>query len=431
MSQALPNMGWLFYKDYYQNFDFLRIGALPKEAKAKESQDWFGRKNKYLFQQTVQRSYAQMLAVPKAVPLDFRTTYPGLATGLGLSHAAGSFDGESKLGLVFDHATGYPYLPASSVKGALRSAFPQAVNDKKGERLSKKPGYQRQRRQFISHLLKARGVDPKEQDARWHRYLEKHQLKADDLPGLGFVDALELDIFVGGYFQSAAEGEPPAVAYHSYYQRDLFFDAYFPQSESLLGKDYITPHRNPLHDPTPLLFFKVLPGRTLRFQFRLRGGQGLLSATEKERLFVDIIEQLGVGAKTNVGYGQLEYQKPRSEGQAKVKEVKTKAQKTTAARPTEKKQRKKGKPLPPLSKWKGGQQLRATVTDNTNKKISVQLDLSDEWIAENPPLIIVPINFPASHIYSVGQVVEVTLAGKPQKQAQGYQINLQRNIKKT
>ena len=87
---------------------------------------------------------------------------------------------------------------------------------------------------------------------------------------------------------------------------DIFFDATIINADDagkILGDDYITPHSSPLKDPIPLRFIKVLPNVTFLFQFEL--SDGLISKGEKERLFRKILEDLGLGAKTNVGYGKF------------------------------------------------------------------------------------------------------------------------------
>jgi CRISPR-associated protein Cmr6 len=86
---------------------------------------------------------------------------------------------------------------------------------------------------------------------------------------------------------------------------DIFFDAPISKAEGkILGDDYITPHANELKDPIPLRFIKVLPGVSFRFDFEL--SNGLISKAQKTKLFQNILEDLGLGAKTNVGYGKFE-----------------------------------------------------------------------------------------------------------------------------
>ena len=109
---------------------------------------------------------------------------------------------------------------------------------------------------------------------------------------------------------------------------DIFFDAEIIKANSnnkILGDDYITPHNNPLKEPKPLRFIKVLPDVTFLFQFELSDGK--VSKYEKERLFRKILGDLGLGAKTNVGYGKLEISDaPKTQEEIKAqKEAEAKA----------------------------------------------------------------------------------------------------------
>ena len=85
---------------------------------------------------------------------------------------------------------------------------------------------------------------------------------------------------------------------------DIFFDATIAHSDGkILGDDYITPHDNVLKDPGLLRFIKVLPNITFRFDFDL--SDGIISKDSKRKLFEHILSDLGLGAKTNVGYGKF------------------------------------------------------------------------------------------------------------------------------
>jgi len=85
---------------------------------------------------------------------------------------------------------------------------------------------------------------------------------------------------------------------------DVFFDATIISNGKILGDDFITPHGDdPFKNPIPLRFIKVLPNVAFRFDFELR--DGILSKSEKESLFKKILSDLGLGAKTNVGYGKF------------------------------------------------------------------------------------------------------------------------------
>jgi CRISPR-associated protein Cmr6 len=85
---------------------------------------------------------------------------------------------------------------------------------------------------------------------------------------------------------------------------DIFFDATITKALGrILGDDYITPHKEQLKNPIPLRFIKVMPNVTFKFDFWLH--EGMLSIDEKAILFAQILSDLGIGAKTNVGYGKF------------------------------------------------------------------------------------------------------------------------------
>lgn len=91
---------------------------------------------------------------------------------------------------------------------------------------------------------------------------------------------------------------------------DIFYDANIIEADSggcILGDDYITPHKDDLKDPNPIRFIKVLPDVTFLFEFDLLDIEAF-SKKQKEKLFRQILSDLGIGAKTNVGYGKVEIQ---------------------------------------------------------------------------------------------------------------------------
>lgn len=180
----------------------------------------------------------------------FDIQYPGLVTGVGIKHET-KIEGEFKLGMHFDWTYGMPVIYGSSVKGVLRAWFKDFY----------KPN--------------------------------------DSQPSM---DATFEDIFRG-------EGK-------SIYDRDIFFDAVITSPDSkgrILCTDSITPHGgenhdNPLKNPTPLTFVKIAPGCTLEFRFKLVDtiiDKKSFTKKDKIKLFKEILTTVGIGAKTNVGYGQL------------------------------------------------------------------------------------------------------------------------------
>ncbi len=264
MSRA--NIGWLFYKEMYK--------------KGNDDNHIKNTMSRLLDVKGIDES----MEAKQSFTLD--TLYPGLLIGSGYTHGLSS-DYDAKIGFYFDHTTGLPLMQGSSVKGMLRSCFGLAVkgqNDK----------YENEKYELINSLLK-REVD---------------------------VKALANEIFEG----LDHEEKPMSI-----YNRDIFYEARVVRvKKELLSDDYITPHGgDPFKNPTPLRFIKVAPEVTFEFSFDLKDSQILdISADEKEMLFLELLQEFGVGAKTNVGYGQLELilteeekaQRDKEEAERKEKE---------------------------------------------------------------------------------------------------------------
>lgn len=201
-----------------------------------------------------------------------KISYPGLVTGVGINHEA-KIEGEFKLGVHFDYTYGMPVVYGSSVKGVLRSAF--ILKQEHGKILEYEP-------YFLEKLT----------GEQWN------QKK---------IEVLFNDIFEG----KDANG-PKSI-----YKRDIFFDAVLVKADQkgrILCSDSITPHggperNNPLKNPTPITFLKIAPGCEMEFRFKLVNSviDGKpFSASQKKALFEEILKTVGVGAKTNVGYGQFQ-----------------------------------------------------------------------------------------------------------------------------
>ncbi len=231
---------------------------------------------------------------------ELTTVYPGLLAGSGYMHDIKSKEA-FKLGFFFDHTTGLPVIPGSSVKGVLRDAFEKAGG------------------KYVEELLGDLGVSN-------NTFFEKLKIDSVKKP----VSVLVAHIFHGCQIKSKTNNDgkteyfcEPLPIYH----RDKFFDA-FPVAtaeQKFLADDYITPHPDPLKNPVPLRFLKVRPGVTFRFVFELHdfkneNGDIILTAGQKLELFKKILLDLGVGAKTNVGYGQF---KDYSENDSENVETKT------------------------------------------------------------------------------------------------------------
>lgn len=259
------NIGYLYYKDYFACVNYQgKLDSL-------KNQELIRQKNTAIMGARWEPP-AGLASPPMGVQtVALMVTPPGLLVGSGIAHETG-INGELKLGIYFDHTTGWPYIPGSSVKGVLRSAFDQ-------------PGY-------IKELLRQIGSGISIPDGK----------KLVD-----FTVELKIEIFEG-----VRNGKPIAM-----YERDCFLDAHISKAEGcILNDDYITPHRHndrskayldPFVDPNPIRFLKIEPGVEFNFNFLLHNSQVLpaLNIEAKFKHFKQIILDLGIGAKTNVGYGGL------------------------------------------------------------------------------------------------------------------------------
>lgn len=268
----MKNPGYYFWRGYFNDFEGDRKDNLCKYE--------------YVFEQS--DNFSSLLKISgfweELGGFDLKTIYPGLVTGVGLPHET-SEENTFILGFCFDYTTGLPIIPGSTVKGVLRSVFPQ------WERQLKEPVQKKEAKtEYIYGLLKrikeGIGQDKKE-----------------------LITKIENEIFEGIVDNKAV----------SIYKRDLFFDAYIvkgtranPGKNRIFGTDNITPHvkegmsyeESMLKNPIPLSFLKILPDVVFHFPFYLT--DGVIQKKEKEKLFKLILLDIGIGAKTNVGYGQLE-----------------------------------------------------------------------------------------------------------------------------
>ncbi len=193
-----------------------------------------------------------------------KTVYPGLLSGSGYLHEVGENKDEFQLGFYFDYTTGLPVIPASSIKGVLRDACEM----RKGA--------------YLKDIIKKLGIDIPDFDTQ--------QFVKTVFEGKTIIEK---------------DGKQKEVGI-SIYQRDIFHDAFpIKSKKTLFGSDYITHHEHPLKNPNPVKFLRVQPEVIYQFQFDLKDSNGL-TAQQKQAVFKQMILDLGLGAKTNIGYGQFE-----------------------------------------------------------------------------------------------------------------------------
>ncbi|MEL6676287.1 MAG: type III-B CRISPR module RAMP protein Cmr6 [Bacteroidota bacterium] len=331
------NAGLLFYRGYYQNIDFVGTTDSVKEANTAA----FKEANRLLTSIPLpsESPAASYEKIPGTQGFQAQTQYPGLILGSGYQHETRQ-EGELKLGFFFDHTTGLPVIPGSSIKGLLRSAFSHPA--------------------LIGHLL-GRELSPAQ------------------------VEQLALAIFEGkeptGELDEAGN---PEYAVMSMSRHDTFFDA-FPVAQEgekgVFAEDFLTPHAPGQSDgafknPIPISFLKVRAGISYRFLFRLHDSQELgVSAKEKLSLFEQLILTLGLGAKTSVGYGQftnsqkkMEIEPSVSSGQRKPGLVEEPVPPLPAPKNEDREMR-----LLPLEKMRRGREVEARVTAHQGRQLLLQL----------------------------------------------------------
>ncbi|MEW6509187.1 MAG: type III-B CRISPR module RAMP protein Cmr6 [Bacteroidota bacterium] len=200
------------------------------------------------------------------------TTYPGLLIGAGYSHGAiHKVDPKNKkdisdfnLGFYFDHTTGFPVIPGSSVKGVLKSVFPKKDFPYLNEKLN-----------YIKEKVGSINKDAK--------------------------NLINLDNWEEVFF-----GKLPM-------RKHIFCDAYIeeiPSNGKIFEDDYITPHTKGIFkNPDPIRFLKIAPGIRITFQFVVDDYKFNDTVTLKDCYITEVFKQIlldfGIGAKRNVGYGQF------------------------------------------------------------------------------------------------------------------------------
>lgn len=248
------NMNYMFHVEYFE--DVLLENTKTDENLIKEHNDDI---MKFQFQD-IEAPYAQWKHIPGYQEIVAYTLYPGLLIGSGNPHEI-AVKGAAKLGFSFDYVTGLPYIPGSSLKGMLRAYFPGDTSDQEKNK---------ELENFISGLLSVIASD---------KTVNIHNLKKD--------------MFEGG---------------------DIFLGAFPEPGKAMLEMDYITPHKE-FKNPNPISFLKVKPG--VKFVFSVafsdyeEDGTVVLTKEQKRKLCEEILLLMGIGAKTNIGYGRFSKEVPK------------------------------------------------------------------------------------------------------------------------
>lgn len=275
-------------------YDYVPLVHIAKQNRTKEQEKQLSdiqsnnattleQKSKWLYHKkwADYSAYALLLsanaaALPGTGNCSFKATVenPGLLFGTGITHESGN-EGEFKIGFYFDHATGLVVIPGHSIKGMLRSFFSMQSTKFKEEKCC-----------YIHSLLHKKPFE----EVGFSETIKKE------------TEEIESEMFDG----INANGDRLSV-----YEKDIFYSAFITDSKHsggyFLGRDAITPHGDdPLKNPTPLPFLKLLPNTELQFNFHFKNGT-IISAAQKKELVKTLITNYGIGAKTNVGYGQFKH----------------------------------------------------------------------------------------------------------------------------
>lgn len=203
--------------------------------------------------------------------VNMRVQAPGLLIGSGLAHGLPGSEEDVKTGLQFDYTSGLPVIPGSSVKGVIRSAFTTIKEDKEQSNEA-----DAEKLNYIKSLI----ADIPE--------FSSLVLEDNDILELGNQMFNHGDIFA----DALLVGYGTRMKQHG-------------PVKQVLTEDYITPHTGgPLAQPIPIKIVKVAPGVTFAFCFKFNEtkiGAKVVSASMKKALCAAILQDLGVGAKTNVG----------------------------------------------------------------------------------------------------------------------------------
>lgn len=224
---------------------------------------------------SVNGDVAKVLRAAEFGVVNMRVQAPGLLIGSGLAHGLPGSEEDVKTGLQFDYTSGLPVIPGSSVKGVIRSAFPTIKEDKEQSNEA-----DAEKLNYIKSLI----ADIPE--------FSSLVIEDNDILELGNQMFNHGDIFADALLVGYGTRTKPQVPVNQ-----------------ILAEDYITPHTGgPLAQPIPIKIVKVAPEVTFAFCFKFnvtKIGTKEVTAEMKESLCTAILQDLGIGAKTNVGYGVL------------------------------------------------------------------------------------------------------------------------------
>lgn len=229
-----------------------------------------------------------------------------------------------KIGINFDYTTGLPYIPGSSIKGVLRSFFPNI-----DETVDEREDISEAKTEIINIIL--------------NKDFSVQELKK-----------IAMSIFEGVKTTSSEEFLPIN-------KRDKFIEGKVlvlnKNRMAVIDKDYLAPHKDILKDPVPLEMLKIVPETKLELVFQLNNTEidGLkLSKEEKLNLFKEILFLSGLGAKTNTGYGHFNREESNELSQKKESAIRKKVEELEKKKVEEEREKllKEREKMTPLDRWK-------------------------------------------------------------------------------
>ena len=263
IKMTISNMNYFFNKSYY---DFLKNIAIDdKEEKIIENNmitTIISKNNDDIVKHRYREDRFLQPLQDILSSFEMKVEYPGLLIGIGNNHKA-NIKGEISLGFNFDYVTGLPYIPGSSLKGKLASAF----------------GYHK----YILAKLNIKDINDNEKEE--------------------FVKKIKTAIF-------GDENTPG---------KDIFIDSFISDynNKNVLKLDYLAPHHQKeklltLGEVNVITMLRLAPGTKIKFNFILNDSiikigdkEKTITNADKIYLFNEIMKDFGIGAKTNVGYGYL------------------------------------------------------------------------------------------------------------------------------
>lgn len=286
---ANANIGWLFYRDYYNGIenkstDQRKEHFLNKNKRIEDSKYNPKTNNKI-------KTYLVDKDDNGLTTFELEVCPPGLLIGSGMLHGIPG-EGDFQLGLQFDHSTGLPILPGSSIKGVLRSMFPELKKVKTKDDTDKEIVTYEHDGSRINYIIEKLNTIEVAKNISFGEISEKAPHPIENLTQRLFNHEV---------------CEEKGVKF------PVFMDAIIVkggEENKILGSDYITPHHDAFKDPVPIQFLKVLPGVKFKFFFilpeKITFGENIeLTKDIITNLFQSILKDVGIGAKTNVGYGHL------------------------------------------------------------------------------------------------------------------------------